>query len=192
MCSGCQVQKISSHEKKVRCCYFRSLATALINMSLHSQCLQKFLTPILNYFTYTSHISHITRRSSASSFLMTALFCSPLPWMDLLGPAGLTLPSASNRVGDFGGRLRIFCKRIDCHRLPGFPTFRRVKTRSSSQAKMNPDFAASSCGTCGTCGTVGGHTDWLRCAAFSPDSLKATALMWMNWVNMEQKGQVES
>jgi WD40 repeat protein len=96
------------------------------------------------------------------------------------------------RVGDFGGRLRNGRLRRDCHRLPGFPTFRRVKTRSSSQAKMNPDFAASSCGNCGNCGTVGGHTDWLRCAAFSPDSLKATAQMWMNWMNMEQKGQVES
>ena len=192
VCSGCQVQKISSHEKKVRCCYFRSLATALINMSLHSQCLQKFLTPNLEllhiyvtYFTYHAKVFSV-QFSHDSTLLLTAS-------MD--GSARTCRFNVAVCVEPcrrFWGSTSDFCKRIDCHRLPGFPTFRRVKTRSSSQAKMNPDFAASSCGTCGTCGTVGGHTDWLRCAAFSPDSLKATAQMWMNWMNMEQKGQVES
>lgn len=49
---------------------------------------------------------------------MTALFCSPLPWTDLLGPAGLTLPknvAVSAILGvDFGmgvyGEIAIDCQ----------------------------------------------------------------------------------
>lgn len=143
VCSGCQVQKISSHEKKVRCCYFRSLATALINMSFHSQCLQKFLTPILNYFTYFTYFTCFTclhpkvfsvQFSHDSTLLLTAS-------MD--GSARTCRLNEMPRetpCGFWGGRPNGMGQRIAAiadATLPGFPTFRRVKTRSSSQAKIS-------------------------------------------------------
>ena len=150
------MQKISSHEKKVRCCYFRSLATALINMSLHSQCLQKFLTPILNYFTYFTYFTYLHAKvfsvqfSHDSTLLLTAS-------MDGSARTCRFNVAARNAVWFLWGRPNGMGQRIGQTdaTLPGFPTFRRVKTRSSSQAKISRFRCVGPVGPVGPVGIVG-------------------------------------
>ena len=128
---------------------FRSLATALINMSFHSQCLQKFLTPILNYFTYFTCFTYLHAKvfsvqfSHDSTLLLTASMDGSARTCRL-NVAVWFLWGRPNGMGQGIGQTDAT--------LPGFPTFRRVKTRSSSQAKISR-FRCDLWDLCGTCGT---------------------------------------